>query len=146
MASASLTAAVDGLEFRNTVVCFYESCSKRSGRIYPKMLRNWTAGGRIVPLCSMAHNVLHRTVTGDPKPYQISTSHIERQNLTIRMQLRRFTRLMNAFSKRLDNLKASLSLHFAWYNFCWVHPTLRVTPAMASDITDEIWAFNRLVN
>jgi IS1 family transposase len=78
-------------------------------------------------------------ITGNPKPRLISTSHIERQNLTIRMQLRRFTRLTNAFSKKLENLKAALSLHFAWYNFCRVHTTLRVTPAMASGITDSIW-------
>lgn len=78
-------------------------------------------------------------ITGNPKPQLISTSHIERQNLTIRMQLRRFTRLTNAFSKKLDNLKAALALHFAWYNFCRVHSTLRVTPAMASGIADSVW-------
>ena len=71
-------------------------------------------------------------VIGCPKAHRISTSHIERQNLTVRMQLRRFTRLTNAFSKKLGNMKAALSLHFAWYNFCRVHSTLRVTPAMAA--------------
>jgi hypothetical protein len=55
------------------------------------------------------------------------------------MQLRRFTRLTNAFSKKLDNLKAALSLHFAWYNFCRIHPTLRVTPAMAAGISEHVW-------
>lgn len=78
-------------------------------------------------------------VSGNPKPHLISTSHIERQNLTIRMQLRRFTRLTNAFSKKLENMKAALSLHFAWYNFCRVHSTLRVTPAMAAGIEDRVW-------
>jgi hypothetical protein len=84
-------------------------------------------------------------VTGDPKPHRISTSHIERQNLTVRMQMRRFTRLTNAFSKKLENLKAALALHFAWYNFCRVHSTLRVTPAMAAGISNEIWLLDRLV-
>jgi IS1 family transposase len=84
-------------------------------------------------------------VMGNPKPQFISTSHIERQNLTVRMQLRRFTRLTNAFSKKLENLKAALSLYFAWYNFCRVHSTLRVTPAMQAGITDHIWGVSDLV-
>ena len=84
-------------------------------------------------------------VTGDPEPYRISTSHVERQNLTVRMQMRRFTRLTNAFSKKLENLKAALALYFAWYNFCRVHSTLRVTPAMAAGISSEIWPLDRLV-
>ncbi len=84
-------------------------------------------------------------IQGNPKPRLISTSHIERQNLTIRMQLRRFTRLTNAFSKKLENLKAALSLHFAWYNFCRIHASLRVTPAMASGVCSELWSLERLV-
>lgn len=84
-------------------------------------------------------------ITGNPKVRFISTSHIERQNLTIRMQLRRFTRLTNAFSKKLENLKAALSLHFAWYNFCRVHSTLRVTPAMAAGVSNEIWPLEKLL-
>ena len=77
-------------------------------------------------------NVLPIPVAGNAKPRLISTSHIERQNLTIRMQLRRLAWLTNAFSRKLENLKAALSLHVAWYNFCRVHTTLRVTPAMAA--------------
>ena len=84
-------------------------------------------------------------VTGNPKPWLISTSHIERQNLTIRMQLRRFTRLTNAFSKKLENLKAACALHFAHYNFCRVHQTLRVTPAMAAGVVSEIWPLDSLL-
>ena len=85
-------------------------------------------------------------VMGNPKPQYVSTSHVERQNLTVRMQLRRFTRLTNAFSKKLDNLKAALSLYFAWYNFCRVHSTLRVTPAMASGLSQEIWPITALLS
>jgi hypothetical protein len=90
-------------------------------------------------------NALPIPVTGNPKAHLISTSHIERQNLTIRMQLRRFTRLTNAFSKKLSHLKAACALHFAWYNFCRIHQTLRVTPAMASGIVDEVWGLDRLI-
>jgi hypothetical protein len=91
-------------------------------------------------------NALPIPVTGNPKASLISTSHIERQNLTIRMQLRRFTRLTNAFSKKLSHLKAACALHFAWYNFCRVHSSLRVTPAMASGIASEIWTLDQLLN
>lgn len=90
-------------------------------------------------------NALPIPVNGNPKPWLISTSHIERQNLTIRMQLRRFTRLTNAFSKKLENLKAACALHFAWYNFCRIHQTLRVTPAMAANIAEEVWPIDRLI-
>jgi hypothetical protein len=71
---------------------------------------------------------------------------VERQNLTIRMQMRRFTRLTNAFSKRLANLKAACALHFAHYNFVRVHSSLRVTPAMAAGISTEIWTLDRLLS
>src|SRR5438874_2554644 len=75
----------------------------------------------------------------------ISTSFVERQNLTMRMAIRRFTRLTNAFSKKLANLKAAVALHFAYYNFCRVHSSLRVTPAMEAGITDHIWSLTDLI-
>jgi len=84
-------------------------------------------------------------VTGRPKASAISTSHIERQNLTMRMQMRRFTRLTNGFSKKLENLKANIALHFAHYNFVRVHQTLRTTPAMASGLTDHLWSLEELL-
>jgi hypothetical protein len=84
-------------------------------------------------------------VTGQPKPQRISTSHVERQNLTVRMQLRRFTRLTNAFSKKLENMKAALALHFAHYNFIRVHSTLQVTPAMAAGISEHVWGIQELL-
>jgi transposase-like protein/IS1 family transposase len=76
---------------------------------------------------------------GNPDQEHISTSYVERQNLTMRMQMRRFTRLTNAFSKKLDNLKAAIALHFAFYNFCRVHSSIRVTPAMEAGISDRVW-------
>jgi IS1 family transposase len=78
-------------------------------------------------------------ISGKPDMRFISTSYIERQNLTVRMQLRRFTRLTNAFSKKLENLRAAVALHFAHYNFVRIHQTLRVTPAMAAQLTNHLW-------
>jgi hypothetical protein len=76
---------------------------------------------------------------GSPDKKHISTSHVERQNLTMRMCMRRFTRLTNAFSKKIENHEASVALHFVYYNFCRIHQTLRVTPAMAAGVTDRLW-------
>jgi hypothetical protein len=70
---------------------------------------------------------------------------VERQNLTMRMSMRRFTRLTNGFSKKLENLQAAIALHFAYYNFCRVHSTLRVTPAMEAGIADHVWTIAELV-
>ena len=84
-------------------------------------------------------------INGNPDFMRISTSHIERQNLTIRMSMRRFTRLTNAFSKKLENLKAAVALHFAHYNFVRIHQTLRVTPAMEAGITDRLWTIQDLI-
>ena len=89
--------------------------------------------------------VISKVRIGDPDPERICTSHIERQNLTMRMQMRRFTRLTNAFSKKLTNLKAACALHFAHYNFCRVHSSLRATPAMAAELTTEVWPLEALL-
>jgi transposase-like protein/IS1 family transposase len=82
---------------------------------------------------------------GNPIPERISTSHVERQNLTMRMMIRRLTRLTNAFSKKWENLRAALALHFAYYNFCRVHKTLRCTPAMEAGITRHVWELKELL-
>lgn len=82
---------------------------------------------------------------GDPNPASICTSHIERQNLTMRMHLRRLTRLTNGFSKKRENLYAALALYFAYYNFCRIHKTLRCTPAMEAGITKSIWELKDLL-
>jgi hypothetical protein len=78
-------------------------------------------------------------IAGHPDAKRISTSYVERQNLTMRMQMRRFTRLTNAFSKSLVSLRAAVALHFAHYNFVRPHITLRITPAMAAGVTDHFW-------
>lgn len=84
-------------------------------------------------------------ITGDPDPKHISTSYVERQNLTMRMSMRRFTRLTNAFSKKLENHIAAVALHFMHYNFCRIHKTLRCTPAMEAGVADHVWSIEELV-
>lgn len=102
-----------------------------------------TAPGRYSPAeCTGAKKVRRE---GNPDVAHISTSHVERMNLSIRMQNRRFTRLTNAFSKKLDNHIHALALYFAFYNFCRIHKTLRVTPAMAAGITDRLWSLGDIV-
>jgi IS1 family transposase len=98
----------------------------------------WYGPPRIVAALAMR-------VMGKPQKRYISTSYIERQNLTIRMHMRRFTRLTNAFSKKLANLQAAVAVHFAHYNFVRIHETLRCTPAMAAGITEHLWRVEDLV-
>ena len=85
-------------------------------------------------------------IIGDPDFDYISTSYVERQNLTMRMSMRRFTRLTNAFSKKLANHEAAVALHFMHYNFCRQHKTLRVTPAMQAGIAKYIWSMEDVLN
>ena len=84
-------------------------------------------------------------VIGNPDPNKICTSHVERQNLSMRMQIRRFTRLTNAFSKKWENHYAALSLYFAYYNFVRIHSAIRVTPAMEAGISDHVWSIRELL-
>ncbi len=84
-------------------------------------------------------------IIGRPVDEDVSTSIVERQNLTMRMGMRRFTRLTNGFSKKLANHRAAVAIHFAFYNFCRVHKTLRVTPAMEAGLTDHVWEVAELV-
>lgn len=88
---------------------------------------------------------IKRPITGTPDDDKISTSFVERGNLTLRMSQRRFTRLTNAFSKKADNLRAAVALHFGYYNFCRVHMTLRVTPAMEAGLADHVWSVEELI-
>jgi hypothetical protein len=86
-----------------------------------------------------------QVIAGDPDPAHISTSYAERQNLTMRMHMRRFTRLTNAFSKKLENLAYQVALHQMFYNFVRVHQTLRVTPAMAAGMTTRLWEVSDII-
>jgi IS1 family transposase len=88
---------------------------------------------------------MRKTVTGDPDPSHISTSYVERQNLNMRMGMRRFTRLTNAFSKKIENLIHSVALFHMHYNFARIHQTLRVTPAMEAGISSHVWSIHEIV-
>jgi IS1 family transposase len=136
LSSDSLQAYVDAVELAfgsevdyGQIVKSYEAEPVGAGRYSPPHVVSAT----------------RTVIAGNPDVKKISTSYVERQNLTIRMQMRRFTRLTNAFSKKLENLKAAVALHFAHYNFVRVHSSLRVTPAMAAGITDHLWTVRDLL-
>jgi len=84
-------------------------------------------------------------VTGEPSPKHVSTSFVERQNLTMRMSMRRFTRLTNAFSKKLANLRYAVAIHFMYYNYVRPHQTLKATPAQVAKLADRAWTIEDLV-
>ena len=100
------------------------------------------AGRYSPPICTGAKK--HRR-EGNPDPAHVSTSYVERQNLPMRMHMRRFTRLTNGFSKKVENHANAVALHFAYYNFVRVHKTLRMSPAMAAGVTDKLWEMADLV-
>ena len=85
-------------------------------------------------------------IAGRPDQAHISTSLVERQNLTMRMSMRRFTRLTNAFSKKVENLQAAVAVHFAHHNYVRTHKTLRVTPCMAAGVSSRLWSLEELVD
>ena len=98
----------------------------------------WYGGGIVIA-------AVPRVKTGNPDFTRISTSHIERANLSVRMHLRRFTRKTNAASKKFSNLQAAVGLFVAWYDFCRVNMALRVTPAMEAGLTDHVWSLHELI-
>jgi IS1 family transposase len=85
-----------------------------------------------------------KVVRGNPDPNHVSTSYVERQNLTMRMSMRRFTRLTNGFSKKIENHIAAVAIHFIHYNFARIHKTLRITPAMAAGLSDHVWSLEEI--
>lgn len=85
-------------------------------------------------------------IQGNPQQKHISTSYVERQNLTMRMGMRRYTRLTNAFSKKIENQAAAVALHFMHYNFCRIHKTLRVTPAMEAGVSNHVWTLEEVID
>ena len=137
LSSDALRAYVDAVERAfgadvdyGKLVKFYEAEPIGSGRYSPPRVK-----------------YAKRTViAGNPDQAHISPSLVERQNLTMRMSMRRFTRLTNAFSKKVENLQAAVSLHFAHYNFVRIHKTLRMTPAMAAGVSERLWTLEELVD
>jgi len=116
------------------------------GEVDYGMIQKIYAGGedgRYSPAECVGCNRLE--VTGSPDPRHISTSHVERQNLSMRMSMRRFTRLTNAFSKKAVNHTAAIALYFTYYNFARVHQALRVTPAMEAGLSDHVWSIEEIV-
>jgi hypothetical protein len=94
------------------------------------------------PVCLAANP---HPVCGEPDLKHVSTSFAERQNLSMRMSMRRYTRLTNGFSKKVENMKHAVALNFMFYNYCRIHQTLRVTPAMEAGLTDHVWEIEELV-
>ncbi|MGE0644162.1 MAG: IS1 family transposase [Nitrospira sp.] len=88
--------------------------------------------------------IVKKRIKGNPDTSKVSTSYVERQNLTMRMQMRRYTRLTNAFSKKLENQAHAVALHFMHYNFCRIHQSLRVTPAMQAGVADHVWSLEEI--
>ena len=86
-----------------------------------------------------------KVVSGDPDPEHVSTSYVERHNLTMRMGMRRFSRLTNGFSKKIDNHIAMVAIHAVYYNFARIHKTLRITPSMAAGLSDHVWSLEEIV-
>lgn len=86
-----------------------------------------------------------KQINGTPESRYVSTSFAERNNLTMRMSMRRFTRLTNAFSKKVENLACAVALHFMYYNFCRIHQSLRITPAMAAGVTERLWSLDDII-
>ena len=91
-------------------------------------------------------NAKAKLIKGTPDTTKVSASYIERQNLTMRMGMRRFTRLTNGFSKKANNLFYAVSLHYMHYNFCRIHKTLRMTPAMKAGVTDRLWEIKDILD
>lgn len=148
---ADLASRVDGrIQLSSDMLNLYVEAVERGfgGAVdYGRIVKHYEAepvgAGRYSPpkVVSVARDV----VSGKPENAHISTSYVERQNLTLRMAQRRFTRLTNAFSKKPENLKAAVSLHFAAYNYVRRHRTLRCTPAMAAGVSREAWTIEDLV-
>ena len=113
-------------------------------KIYGGVGAGKTSGGRYSPAKFMG--ATRATVKGRPDAGHVSTSFVERSNLTMRMHMRRFTRLTNGFSKKVEMHAASVALHFVYYNFCKVHMSLRVTPAMEAGISDHVWDVSELLH
>jgi hypothetical protein len=86
-----------------------------------------------------------KVVSGNPDPKHVSTSYVERHNLTMRMGMRRFTRLTNAFSKTIQNHAAMVAIHAVYYNYARIHKTLRITPSMAAGLSDHVWSLEEIV-
>jgi len=110
-----------------------------------KIYGNAPEGGGVRYSPAVCMGTRNAIIIGSPDPKHISTSHIERQNLTMRMSMRRFTRLTNGFSKKVENHEAAIALHYMFYNFGRIHQTLRCTPAMEAGISNHVWELEEII-
>jgi hypothetical protein len=116
-----------------------------SHRLLPSLIPNNQGGPERKDSPGECVGTRKRPIFGNPNLDHVSTSHVERMNLNMRMGMRRFTRLTNAFSKKIDNHVYALSLYFVFYNFCRMHKTLRMSPAMAAGVADRLWSMEDVV-
>ena len=140
--SERVQLSTDGLNLYNNSIPLVFGDTVDFGQII-KLYEHKPSGKYSQPRCVGTRK---RVRCGNPDRDLISTSYVERQNLTVRMSCRRFTRLTNAFSKKVENHKHALAINFMYYNYCRVHQTLRITPAMASGLTDHVWEVSELVD
>jgi hypothetical protein len=110
-----------------------------------KIYGNVAEGGEVRYSPAVCMGARKAVISGNPDRKHISTSFAERQNLTMRMSMRRFTRLTNGFSKKLEQQENALALYFMFYNFARIHQTLRVTPAMEAGVTDHVWSLEEII-
>jgi hypothetical protein len=127
----------DGIAVRFGADIDYAQLQKIYGALYDAEMRRYSPAK-----CIGADT---KTVSGDPDPKHVSTSYVERHNLTMRMGMLRFTRLTNGFSKKIENHIAMVAIHAVYYNFARIHKTLRITPAMAAGLCDHVWSLEEIV-
>jgi IS1 family transposase len=113
-------------------------------KLYGKPRQERNTQARYSPAVCMG--AFKTVISGAPEYAHVSTSYIERQNLTMRMSMRRFTRLTNAFSKKLENHEHAIAIHYMYYNFARIHSSLRVTPAMEAGISDHVWSIEEVIS
>lgn len=135
----ALSTYVDAIDQAFGIDCDYAMIQKDYAAVAGNDAAHRYSPGAII-------GIQKRVITGNPDQTKISTSFVERQNLTLRMNMRRMTRLTNAHSKKLENHEAATALHIGFYNFVRVHETLRVTPAMAVGVTDHVWTIGELIS
>ena len=129
----------------STAAIFIDDLSRRLASMLIKLYSNPQAGNENRYSPGECCGTRMERVTGDPDPKHVSTSFVERQNLSVRMMMRRYTRLTNAFSKKFENHSAAVALNYFAYNFLRIHRTLRCTPAMAAGVTKRLWEVSDLV-
>jgi len=138
------TFSTDGLKLYEGAIESAFGCAVDYGQVIKSYEAEASGPGRYSP--PKVTTVEKRIVSGSPDPFVLSTSGVERQNATMRQSIRRLTRLTHAFSKTLRNHKAAVSLHFAYYNLCRIHGSLRTTPAMAAGVTSTAWSLDELLD